>query len=156
MSCQQDDGRIFGLVKAFDAGGGFEAVHARHHDVEQYDREVLAQHRLEGVLAGARTDHLLDVVVNDEDAASRQDAAASAGQPFPEPCCPRPCVVRGPGDGSGEACGHVEGEPGAHAHLALSDDPAAEQPGDLAADGQAGPGTSVGTPAAGARDGSWR
>ncbi len=56
---EENDRDVFRLVQALDVGGGLETVHARHQHIDENDRELLAQHGLEGLFAGARADHFL-------------------------------------------------------------------------------------------------
>ena len=52
-----------------DPGGGLQAVHPRHHDVQQDDRELLREQRLQRLLAGL--DRYQDLVQRGQDGVQR-------------------------------------------------------------------------------------
>jgi hypothetical protein len=49
---QEDDRHIRDPGFGLDPGRGLEAVHARHHDVQQHDGELVAEQGRQGLLAG--------------------------------------------------------------------------------------------------------
>src|SRR6202050_2414319 len=78
---EKDDRHVAVLSVPLDLGGGLEAVHPRHHDVKQDDRELLGEQRVHGLLAGShghenlvergkdclQRDQVLNPVVNEKD-----------------------------------------------------------------------------------------
>jgi len=54
---QEDDRHVAGPGVMLDPGGGLQAAHPRHHDVQQDDRELLVTQRLERLLAGLGRNH---------------------------------------------------------------------------------------------------
>jgi serine acetyltransferase len=56
---QEDDRHVLRAALLLDLRGGLEAVHARHDDVKQDDREVVRERRLDGGLTGPGEDQFL-------------------------------------------------------------------------------------------------
>jgi len=60
---------VAGLGVLLDPGGGLDAAHPRHHDVEQHDGELVREQRLQRLLAGL--DRHEDLVQRGQDGVQR-------------------------------------------------------------------------------------
>ncbi len=58
----EDDRRMLGTLSLANQGGRLEAVHFRHVDVEQNDREVILQQAAQGLASGRRFHDILPEV----------------------------------------------------------------------------------------------
>ena len=61
----EQDRRVARTLPFANQGGGLEAVHLRHLDVQQDDRKVVVQELAQSFLAGRRLDQILSQILQD-------------------------------------------------------------------------------------------